>query len=63
MEVVGVTKFRCNLKDYFEKVTDEKIDIVIKRQNNQDSIVLISLEKYNELLKGVDNKEKIIKND
>ena len=58
MEVIGVTKFRCNLKDYFEKVTDEKIDIVIKRQNNQDSIVLISLEKYNELLKGVDNKEK-----
>ena len=58
MEVVGVTKFRCNLKDYFEKVTDEKIDIVIKRQNNQDSIVLISLEKYNELLKRADNKEK-----
>ena len=41
MEVVGVPKFRCNLKDYFEKVTDEKIDIVIKRQNNQDSIVSI----------------------
>lgn len=58
MEVVGVTKFRCNLKDYLEKVTDEKIDVVIKRQNNQDSIVLISLEKYNELLRGVDNKEK-----
>jgi prevent-host-death family protein len=58
MEVIGVTKFRCNLKDYLEKVTEEKTDIVIKRQNNQDSIVLISLEKYNELLKGVDNKEK-----
>ena len=58
MEVVGVTKFRCNLKDYLEKVTEEKTDVVIKRQNNQDSIVLISLEKYNELLKGVDNKEK-----
>ena len=58
MEVVGVTKFRCNLKDYLEKVTEEKTDIVIKRKNNQDSIVLISLEKYNELLKGVDNKEK-----
>lgn len=58
MEVVGVTKFRCNLKDYLEKVTEKKTDIVIKRQNNQDSIVLISLEKYNELLKGVDNKEK-----
>ncbi len=58
MEVVGVTKFRCNLKDYLEKVTEEKTDIVIKRQNNQDSIVLISLEKYNELLRGVDNKEK-----
>ena len=58
MEVVGVTKFRCNLKDYLEKVTEEKTDIVIKRQYNQDSIVLISLEKYNELLKGVDNKEK-----
>lgn len=52
MEVVGVTKFRCNLKGYLEKVTEEKTDIVIKRQNNQDSIVLISLEKYNELLKG-----------
>ena len=58
MEVVGVTKFRCNLKRLLEKVTEKKTDIVIKRQNNQDSIVLISLEKYNELLKGVDNKEK-----
>lgn len=58
MEVIGVTKFRCNLKGYLEKVTEEKTDIVIKRQNNQDSIVLISLEKYNELLKEVDNKEK-----
>ena len=58
MEVVGVTKLRCNLKEYLEKVTEENTDIVIKRQNNQDSIVLISLEKYNKLLKGVDNKNK-----
>ena len=58
MLTVGTSNFRSNIKEYLEKATEENIDIIITRKNNQASAVLISLEKYNELIKGVDNKDK-----
>ena len=59
MITVGTSIFRNNVKEYLEKAVEEKTDVIITRKNNQASAVLISLEKYNELIKGVDNKEKI----
>ena len=58
MLTVGTSNFRSNIKEYLEKATEENTDIIITRKNNQASAVLISLEKYNQLTKGVDSKEK-----
>ena len=48
METVNYTDFRSNLKHWFEKVINDVSDIVIKRKNGKD-LVLISLDEYNSL--------------
>lgn len=58
MLTVGTSNFRSNIKEYLEKAVEENTDIIITRKNNKSSAVLISLEKYNELTKGVDSKDK-----
>jgi antitoxin YefM len=48
METVNYTDFRSNLKYWFDKVVNDVSDIVIKRKNGKD-LVLISLDEYNSL--------------
>ncbi|WP_010521209.1 type II toxin-antitoxin system Phd/YefM family antitoxin [Aquimarina agarivorans] len=48
MEVVNYTDFRSNLKHWFEKVINDVSDVIIKRKNGKD-LVLISLDEYNSL--------------
>lgn len=48
METVNYTDFRSNLKHWFDKVVNDMSDIVIKRKNGKD-LVLISLDEYNSL--------------
>ena len=48
METVNYTDFRSNLKHWFDKVVNDVTDIVIKRKNGKD-LVLISLDEYNSL--------------
>ena len=48
METVNYTDFRSNLKHWFGKVVDNVSDIIIKRKNGKD-LVLISLDEYNSL--------------
>ena len=48
METVNYTDFRSNLKHWFDKVVDNVSDIIIKRKNGKD-LVLISLDEYNSL--------------
>lgn len=48
METVNYTDFRTNLKHWFDKVVDDVSDIIIKRKNGKD-LVLISLDEYNSL--------------
>lgn len=48
MEIVNYTDFRTNLKHWFDKVTNDVNDIVIKRKGGKD-LVLISLDEYNSL--------------
>ena len=48
METVNYTDFRSNLKHWFDKVVNDVSDIVIKRKNGKD-LVLISLDEYNSL--------------
>lgn len=48
MEIVNYSAFRANLKHWFDKVINDVSDIVIKRKNGKD-LVLISLDEYNSL--------------
>ncbi|WP_461532865.1 type II toxin-antitoxin system Phd/YefM family antitoxin [Sinomicrobium sp.] len=48
METVNYTEFRSNLKHWLDKVINDMSDIVIKRKNGKD-LVLISLDEYNSL--------------
>ncbi|MGV8946644.1 MAG: type II toxin-antitoxin system Phd/YefM family antitoxin [Lutibacter sp.] len=48
METVNYTDFRSNLKHWFDKVVDDVSDIIIKRKDGKD-LVLISLNEYNSL--------------
>jgi antitoxin YefM len=48
METVNYTDFRSNVKHWLDKVMNDVSDIVIKRKNSKD-LVLISLDEYNSL--------------
>ena len=48
MDIVNYTDFRSNLKHWFDKVVNDVSDVVIKRKNGKD-LVLISLDEYNSL--------------
>ena len=48
MEIVNYTDFRANLKHWFDKVINDVSDVIIKRKNGKD-LVLISLDEYNSL--------------
>ena len=48
MKVINYTDLRLNLKKWMDAVTDDMEEIIVKRKDNKD-IVLISLEEYNAL--------------
>ena len=48
MDTVNYTDFRSNLKHWFDKVVNDVSDVVIKRKNGKD-LVLLSLDEYNSL--------------
>lgn len=48
MKVVNYTELRINLKKWLDIVVNDVEELIIKRKNNQD-LVIISLEEYNSL--------------
>ncbi|MFC3417424.1 type II toxin-antitoxin system Phd/YefM family antitoxin [Algoriphagus hitonicola] len=48
MKVVNYTDLRVNLKKGFDLVVDDLEEVIIKRKDNRD-LVLISLDEYNAL--------------
>jgi len=48
METVNYTEFRANLKYWLDRAINNVTDIIIKRKNGKD-LVLISLDEYNSL--------------
>ena len=48
MRVVNYTELRLNLKRWLDIVVNDVEELVIKRKNNKD-LVLISLDEYNSL--------------
>ena len=48
MKVVNYTDLRVNLKKWMDLVVNDVEELIIKRKNNKD-LVLISLDEYNSL--------------
>lgn len=48
MKVINYTELRLNLKKWLDLVVEDFEEIVIKRKNNKD-LVLISMEEYRSL--------------
>ena len=48
MKVINYTDLRLNLKKWMDSVTDDMEEIIVKRKDNKD-LVLISLDEYNSL--------------
>mgnify|MGYP006436963609 CR=1 FL=1 len=48
MEIVNYTKFRAHLKHWLDKATNDVSEIIIKRKDDQD-LVLVSKNEYNAL--------------
>ena len=56
MLAVNYSTIRNNLKEYCDKATDLS-EIVIVTRKNEKNVVLLSLEKYNQLEKAARNAE------
>lgn len=56
MVVVNYSTIRNNLKDYCDKATDLYETVIVTRKNEKN-VVIISLEKYNQLEKTARNAE------
>lgn len=56
MLAVNYSTIRGKLKDYCDKVTDHGETIIVTRKEEKN-VVLMSLEKYNELMRAVRNAE------
>lgn len=48
MDIINYTDLRSNLKHWLDKVTNDVSELVIKRKNHKD-LVLIPLDEYNSL--------------
>ena len=56
MLAVNYSTIRNNLKDYCDKATDSQETVIVTRKNEKN-IVLLSLERYNQLEKAARNAE------
>ena len=56
MIVVNFSELRKNLKDYGEKAVENKEEIFISRRDKKN-LVLLSVDKYNEIIKKIEKYE------
>lgn len=56
MLATNYSTIRSNLKEYCDKATDDYETIIVTRKDEKN-VVIISLEKYNEIIKALRNSE------
>lgn len=62
MLAVNYSTIRSNLKEYCDKATDQYETVIVTRKNEKN-VVLISLEKYNAMMKAAHNADYLDKID
>lgn len=56
MLAVNYSTLRSNLKEYCDKATDQYETVIVTRKDEKN-VVILSLEKYNELMRAARNAE------
>lgn len=56
MLAVNYSTIRNNLKTYCDKATDNNETVIVTRKDEKN-VVILSLEKYNQMIKAVQNAE------
>lgn len=56
MLVVNYSTIRNKLKDYCDEATDSQETVIVTRRNEKN-VVILSLERYNQLVKAARNAE------
>ena len=56
MLAVNYSTIRSNLKDYCDKATDENETVIVTRKGEKN-VVIMSLDKYNAIMKATRNAE------
>jgi len=56
MLAVNYSTIRSKLKDYCDKATDENETVIVTRKDEKN-VVIMSLEKYNEIMRTAQNAE------
>ncbi|WP_369715718.1 type II toxin-antitoxin system Phd/YefM family antitoxin [Leptotrichia alba] len=62
MKAINFSKVRNNLKNYCDTAIDENEEIIVTRKDERN-VVILSLEKYNQLLKDIHNAKYLAKLD
>lgn len=60
MLAVNYSTIRSKLKEYCDKVVNDSETVIITRKN-EENVVIISLDEYNELIKAANNLEYVLK--
>lgn len=62
MLAVNYSTIRSKLKDYCDRATDEAETVIVTRKNEKN-VVIMSLERYNSIMKALRNAEYLTKID
>ena len=54
IKATNITALRAHLKEKFEYVVEEKSTLIVTRNNDQN-VVIVSEDKFNEMLKQINN--------
>ncbi len=52
-----------DLKRNLKKITEDKEDIIVTANDEKDNIIILSLDKYNQLIKDIENAKYLAKLD
>ena len=52
-----------DLKRNLKKITEDKEDIILTANDEKDNIIILSLDKYNQLIKDIENAKYLAKLD
>ncbi len=62
MKAINIGKVRSNFKSYCDTAIDDNEEIIVTRKDERN-VIILSLEKYNQLLKDIHNVKYLAKLD